>query len=316
MKLQNAYNLASFDKFKNSSEKSGFKDSSAGITLARNLTAVDPRIFETKFPELTFVNSGISFNNMGGYARVIESLRLTPLGSFSDSSDLSDDKGKISLSGEGNFLKVYEKEAFSSWSKTEVMQADLQNINLVSQLLSAQNKIYLQEMDVIGYLGIDDNKGLFNNTFFPTSPAAKFYADMLGQELYDAIAGALRSQWDTVSNIYEYKANRVVMPIGMFNKVATQVINTAAGSYSVLKYLKDNFPEVEFLSTVRTLDKLVAFSSNEQAMVMRVPQPLEIGEIIKTSSFRFEVECKFRAAGLDILQKDAGFILTNLAATP
>lgn len=313
MKLGQAYNLESFDKMRASRHAYGFADSAAGVTLSRNLTEVDPRIFEKRFPELTFVNSGIEFNNIGRDMRVIESLRLTPEGDFKDASDEADNKGKITLKGENNYIKVYEKEGFSEWSETEIRQAELNNVNLVSQFLSAHDKLYKQDIDKIGYLGHHENTGLLNNSYFSTSASADKYADMTPQQLYDVVGDAINTQWNTVSNTYEYRGNRFIMPIGMFNKIATQILNTAAGSFTVLKSLRDNFPEIEFGQTFRATDKAVIFSTHSEAMVMRIPNPLEVGEIIKKSSFKYEVESKYRVAGLDILEKDSGLIVTGLA---
>ena len=47
-------------------------------------------------------------------------------------------------------------------------------------------------------------------------------------------------------------------------------------------------------------------------MIMRIPQPLTIGEIIKVGSFDFHVDSKYRIAGLDVLENTAGRLLTGL----
>jgi hypothetical protein len=73
MKLGQLYNLEAIEKFTNSGEQVGFTDSQAGVVLARNLTAIDPRIFEKKYPELALLNSGIEIDNTGGYARQMNS---------------------------------------------------------------------------------------------------------------------------------------------------------------------------------------------------------------------------------------------------
>lgn len=318
MKIKHLYNLDSFKKFMDSGGARGFQDSEPGLLLARHLTAVDPKIFEKKFPELTFVNSGIQVDNTGGFARRIQSLRLIDQGEFADSGDDADDKGKISLTAEDSFLKVFVKEAFSDWTDDDVKEAQMGNINLPQQFLAAHNKIFQRTVDSIGFLGQNGQTGLLNNADFSTTAATASIATATAQELYDDIAELITAQWNGVFNTVDYKANRVTMPDDVFNKIAQVILNTAAGSSTVLTALRDNFPGVEFASTFRADDVdgggsvTVAYSNNAEAMKMRIPVPLTIGEIVKLGSFNFHVDSKFRIAGLDVLESTSGFYLTGL----
>jgi hypothetical protein len=317
MKLKQLYNLASFQAFLDSGKKTGFADSASGIILARNLTAVDPKIFEKKFPELTFVNSGIQVNNAGGYARRIQSLRLIDQGGFTDAGDDAANKGKISLAGEDSYLKVFVKEAFSKWTDDEIEEAALQNINLPQSLLSAHNRIYMRMVDSIGFLGHNGQTGLLNNAGFVATAATAPIATATAQELYDDLSGLIMDQWNAVYNTPEYMANRVVMPTDVYNMISSKILNSAAGSATVLKALQDNYPGVVFSATPRAdsvagTSKTVAFSTNEEAMVMRIPMPLTIGEIVKIGSFDYHVDSKFRIAGLDVLDPQSGRYVTGL----
>lgn len=308
MKIGNLYNLESFEKI-------SFRDAAMpGVVLATSLISVDPRIFEKKYPDNVLVNSGISVNNTGGYGRVIESLRIVDQGSFADASDRASNKGKITVFGENNLLPVYEKQAFSEWSDTEVKQADMGNVNLVSQLLSAVNKKYLQTIDQIGFTGQGSgNNGLANNPYFPTSVAPAPIANMTAAQMYQTFADMINAQWDAVFNVQAYMINRIVMPIAILNLLRSTLLNTANSSnVSVLAALKQNFPEVQFLSSYQLTDRAIGFSTNDESMVLRIPVPLTVGEIIKTGSFTYKVEAKFRIAGLDVLESDAGYILTGL----
>jgi hypothetical protein len=98
------------------------------------------------------------------------------------------------------------------------------------------------------------------------------------------------------------------------NLLQAKIMDTAAGNASVLKALQDNHPSVKFLATVRATTDMVAFSTSREAMVMRVPVPLTIGEIVKISSFNFLVDSKYRVGGLDVLESTAGYILADVAA--
>lgn len=321
MKIGQLYNLQAMNRFLDSGRKPGFQDAYAGTVLARNLTAVDPQIFEKKYPELSFVNSGIDADNSGGYARRIQSLRKRGQGGFRTAGDTSGNRGRISLAGEDSTIPVVEREADSQWSDSEVKEAELQGINLVSDYVTEHNRIYLREVDEIGYLGVPDkdSEGLLNYSGFTSGAATGAISGLTAQEMYDDIADLLLSQHNAVNNTPEYMANRVDMPIYVLNRLQVTILNTANGASSVLAALQANYPGVEFRGTFRADDAggvgtshTVAYSNNSEAMKMRIPVPLTIGEIIKVSSFDFRVDSKYRIAGLDILDDSAGYILTGL----
>lgn len=318
MKLGNLYNLASFEAFCDSSKARGFTDAYAGSVLARNLTAVDPNIFEKKYPELAFVNSGVEADNSGGYARRIQSLRLQDLGGFTTAGDASGNKGKISLAGEDSFLKVIERESHSIWSDSEIREAELQNINLPQRYVQAHNRIYMREVDTIGLTGGIGNEGLLNYSGFNSDSAAGAISTLTAAQMYQEFADMINAQWNAVNNTPEYKANRVCMPVAVMNTLQSTIMDTSAGNTaSVLRALQDNFPSVVFMASARAGDvggtsATVAYSNNAEVMKMRIPQPLTIGEIIKTGSFDYKVDSKYRIAGLDVLEDTGGFILTGL----
>ncbi len=322
MKIGNLYDLASFQRFLDSGKKPGFADAYAGSVLARNLTAIDPQIFEKKYPELAFVNSGIVSDNSGGAARLIQSLRKRETGGFTTSGDSSGNKGKISLAGEDSTLAVVIRESHSEWSETEVAEAAQQNINLVSDYITAHTRIYLRDVDQIGYLGIPDKStstGLLNHAGFTSGAATGAIATLSAQQMYDDIADLITSQHNAVNNTPEYMANRVDMPIYVLNTLNVTMLNTAASPSSVLKALQGNFPGVEFRGTFRADDAggagvshTVAYSTNNEVMKMRIPSPLTVGEIIKVTSFDHRVDSMYRIAGLDVLEDTGGYILTGL----
>lgn len=317
MKLGTLYNLASFEAFCDSASQRGFTDAYAGTVLARNLTAVDPRIFEKKYPELALINSGIEADNSGGYARRIQSLRLQDLGGFTTSGDASDNKGKISLAGEDSFLRVVERESHSKWTDSEIREAELQGINLPQRYVQAHNRIYMREVDQIGLTGGIGNEGLLNYSGFDSDSAGGAIGALTAVGKYEVFADGITTQRNAVNNTPEYSTNRVVMPVDVMNDLAASILDTGAGSSSVLAALRANFPDVTFMSSFRAGDvggvsATVFYSNNTEVMKMRIPQPLTIGEIIKLGSFDFQVDSKYRIAGLDVLEDTGGFILTGL----
>lgn len=140
MKIGNLYNLGSFKPHTDAFSDAAF----SGGVLARQLTMVDPKVFEKKYPELTFVNSGVQVSNIGGYANVIQSLRLIEEGGFTNSNDRSGNKGIISLHAEDTTIKVMEREAQAKWTDTNVKQAEMEGYSLVSRYVQTKNKIYLR----------------------------------------------------------------------------------------------------------------------------------------------------------------------------
>lgn len=315
MKIKNLYNLDSFDELIGCGHK--LKDSDAGTVLARSLTFVNPQILEKKYPELSFMNSGITANNQGGVAKRIQSLRLLDSGSFKNRSDIAGNKGKISLTAEDTFLKVIQRDAHSEWNDTEVKQAALENINLVSSFISGHNKIYMRELDDIGYTGGEVGEGLLNYSGFASTAATGAVGTLTAQEMYDDVSGLITLQNNQVFNTPEYMVTNVDMPVTVFNKLNETMLNTANGSSTVLKALKDNYPGVKFNATARAesvsgSSRTVAYNNSDQAMVFRVPVPLQVSEIIKVSGFDFRLDSKYHVGGLDVLEDTAGYILTGL----
>lgn len=318
MKIGNLYNLDAFKTFQDSFGKSGFLDAFGGTVLARNLTSVDPSIFEKKYPELAFVNSGIQFDNTGGYAQRIQSFRVIDVGSFRSAGDESGNGGHISLTAEDNDIKVTERTADSKWTDSQVNSSLLQGINLPARHVETHSKVYMREIDAVGLTGGGlGNEGLLNYSGFTATAAGSAIEAMTSMQMYDAIAGLIVEQRNAVNNTPEYSANRVVMPESVHNVLTATILNSAASSDSVILALQKNFPNVVFTSSFRASNvggtsAVVAYSNSREAMVMRMPLPLTIGEIVKIGSFNFHMDSKYRIAGLDVLENTAGRILTGL----
>ena len=321
MKIKQVFNLDAVKVFTDSK----FKDSSAtGAILGRQLEHIDPKIFEKKYPALAFMNSGIAIDNSGGYSTTVVSLRINDEGGFANAGDLSDDKGKISINGEDSTIKVKDREAHSSWTDTQVERSKLQNINLPSRYLSATNSIYQRELDRIGYLGIEGitgSIGLFNYAGFATGAAAGAIDTLTAQEQYDVISNLIVRQQSAVQNTPEYMANRVDMPVRVMNVIKATILDTAAGTKSVLLALKDNHPEIVFSATSRAestanggdlaASVTIAYSNNDEGMKFRLPLPLQFSPITE-DGFKFKMDSKYSVAGLDVLVDLVAETITGL----
>ena len=318
MLIKQLYKLDTFLKVKDSSI---FTDTaSSGTVLAEKLRHVDPKIFEKLYPELTAFTMGLTIDNSGGYANVIDSLRLNEQGEFKNSGDIDSNKGKISLSGEKSFLNVLSREAFAKWSRTEVEQANLQNINLVNKYLATTDKVYKRELDEIIMIGIPEyasSTGLLNHAGFISSAASGAVETLSGQDAYDEVAEFITAQHNGVNNTPGYMADKVIFPVSVMNTLQRTILNSAGATKSVLSALKENFVGVQFISSFRAESVgggsvTLAISSSDQAVKIRIPQPLQISEIVKVSGFDYRVDAAYRAAGSDVLENSAGRILTGL----
>lgn len=316
MKNAQLYNIESFARMAQSHHRPGFTDALAGVVLARNLEAIDPNILEVRYPDLVLVNSGIDVDNSGGYAARITSLRLRDVGGFRNANDTAGNKGKISLTGEDSTIPVTERQSHSEWGDTEAKQAEAENINLVSRFLQAVNRIYLNDVDRFGFLGIDgvaDSYGLLNMPGVVDVIAPNTAGNMTGEQLYDVIAALITGQHTAVNNVVQYRATRLTLPIRVLNLLPVKFVNTAGGLATVAEALRANFPDVQITATHHAENVLlpgnpvptsvsVAYSPMNDVMKLRVPLPLQVGEIVPQSSFDYRMDYKYRYAGLDLLE--------------
>ena len=293
-----------------------FKDAN-GILLGKQLTHVDPKIFQKLYPDNVFLNSGISIDNSGGFTNQIQKLRISEKGGFRDANDRGSNKGLISLDGEAATIGVIERTATINYSDTEIEQAKLGNYNLVERLLGATDKIYRQEIDEILAVGNTLNKGLLNYAGFTADSGSAITTVSLGTSDYDQIASLITDQWNGVNNTNGYMANRIVMPTRVMNILSSKKWNAAVSEKSVLQILRETFPSVTLMSSWRNelvgvTSITIAYSTSEDAMSNRIPLPLLIGKTVPEGSFGYRADAKYRIAGLDVHENKAGRIVTGL----
>lgn len=293
-----------------------FKDAN-GILLGKQLTHVDPKIFQKLYPDNIFLNSGISIDNSGGFSNQIQKLRISEKGGFRDANDRGSNKGLISLDGEAATIGVIERTATINYSDTEIEQAKLGNYNLVERLLGATDKIYRQEIDEILAVGNTLNKGLLNYAGFTADTGSTITTVSLGTSDFDQIASLITDQWNGVNNTNGYMANKIVMPTRVMNILSSKKWSAVSSEKSVMQVLKEAFPSVTFMSSWRNelvgaTSVTIAYSTSEDAMSNRIPLPLLIGKTVPDGSFGYRADAKYRIAGLDVHENKAGRIATGL----
>jgi hypothetical protein len=313
MKLRNLIDVGSISSHIEMAKS--FKDAN-GVLLAQSLTHLDPKIFQKLYPDNVFLNSGLIIDNTGGLANTIKKRRVSASGSFSDVSNRGANKGLISLNGEVDTIGVIGKETTINYTDDEIGQAKLENYNLVEKLLGAVDEVYRKEIDEILAIGNGLNKGLLNYAGF-TADTAGVVTSLNGVQAFDAVAELIIDQWNGVNNTNGYMADRVIFPTTVMNTLASKKWKEDTSEKSVLTVLKEAFPTITFLSSWRAnsvggTSITVAYSTSENAMVVRIPQPLVIGKTIPDGSFGYRADAKYRIAGLDVAENKSARYLTGL----
>lgn len=311
-KLGQIYNLDSFDSAKNY-----FKslDSNGGTVLARNLEHISSEVFEQRIAGLSFLTaSGIVINNEGGYAKAITKLKSNIQGDFKDAGDNTNGKGEISIGMEDDTMPVFMKEAGSSWSETELNRASLENVNLVSKYLMGHDQKYKEQIDKIGYLGIEGkSKGLLNNTLFASSGATGVFSGLTAQEMFDEISTLVSDQRTAVLNDEMFSADKVAVHTDTYNILSKTYVNTA-GSLTTVREALERTLNITFVITskcdIAGVKRIVAYSSQRQAIQMRIPVALKISNQYQIGGFRYGFESMFAVAGCDLIESLSGKILT------
>ena len=313
MKLQNLMNMGAL--LSHIETAKSFKDAN-GVLLAQSLTHLDPKIFMKLYPDNVFLNSGLTIDNTGGLVDSIKKKRVSAQGSFSNVSNRGANKGLISLNGEADVIGVIGREATINYTDDEIGKAKLENYNLVERLLGAVDEVYRQEIDETLAIGNTLNKGLLNYTGFTADTSAAI-TTLTGEQAYDAIAELIIDQWNGVNNTNGYMADRVMLPTTVMNWIAGHKWKPETSEKSILTVLKETFPMITFLSSWRANDVsgtsvTVAYSTNENSMVVRIPQPLVIGRTVPDGSFGYRADAKYRIGGLDVAENKAARHLTGL----
>ena len=323
--FENIYNLEKIKSFHDSANRMmkevvPFTDNLGGGLIAPEaLVHVEKRIYKKQFPDLVLLQTGIRVNNEGSYNRFIRSLRTATEGGFAYADEVASDKGVLTLSGETSIMEVAEKGIRTFWTDSQVKELALQGVNCANEHVAGVLKKYQEDIDEIGLIGDKRVEGLLNSSVYTTSAASKTVENLNGLELYQEIAEFINEQWTGVNNIMAYMGNVCLVPIDFMNKAMTELLpaDTAGNSVrvkTVWSCLTDNFPTVKFMASEKCTRtrKALLMSTSDEALQLRIPVPLEVGEVVRTGSFEYKTDYKYRIAGCDILQKDSGHILTGL----
>ena len=312
-KIINLYDLKSFDA---AIDQAKTLDSAGGTILGRNLEFVTANVFEQRVAGVTFLDSGITFDNTGGWADAITKRKIGVNGGFKSEGDNSNGTGKISIQGESDTIPVIMREANSDWTEMQLKQSDLEGRNLVNELIGGHDKLYKQEIDEIGYRGgATGNGGLLTYTGWSSDASAGVFSGLTGEQMYNEIRDIINLQRTSVLNDPMYSCDSIAMHPDTFNLVSGTILNTAGGAMSVLEAVKMNLGitriVLSFRADVAGTKRLVVYSTFSEGMVMRVPQPLMVSPVDQ-KGFHYYVESLFRVGGLDVAEDAAAYVLTGV----
>lgn len=298
-----------------------FMDTFGGIVNVQRLTHISTEIFTQAYAGLTFLENGITINNEGGYAKNITRIKEDILGDFRLAGDNTNTNGKITLTGSDESIKVFDYDAESDYSDTELQQALLEGINLPSRLMSAHTKRWNQKLDQIGYIGMVDAQGNLKGAGlltadWETSDAADTAANLDAAALYEELSGLIVAQDVKAMGNAEYMTSNVVMPYTVAQAASSKTFINQGLMGTVLTHLKANFPNVTFRSTAKAEDiagssRTIAFSNDRSAIQFRVPTPLKISNTHQRG-WKFYFESMGRVAGVDVIEEDSATVLKGL----
>jgi len=313
IKVKNLYDMQSFAAAVVAAKTF---DGAAGILLPRQLEHISTTIYQQQFAELTLLSqAGITVNNEGGSAEFITKLKININGDFATAGNSSNTDGKISLGTESDTIPVIMKDASSSWTDIELEQAQSANRNLVGELIGAHNTRYNQLIDQVGYVGTDNIEGLLNNSNFVSDSSANTFGNLTGVQQYGEIADLVNAQRVGVSNDPVFSADKISISPATWNIINATFIDTTGGIETVKTATERNL-NIQYVITFRAADvggtaRLVAYSSDTRAMVMRIPMQLRMSNIYQ-KGFKSYVESMFRVGGLDVIESLSGRILTGV----
>jgi hypothetical protein len=283
-------------------------DGQNGAFVKENLVQLSRKIHQFIPNGVTFNQLGVMIDNTGGYANAIKSLRLSYDGDFEKSGTSTTTNGKIRVGGDTNLIPVDGYEAESDYSVTELNQARIENRNLQGELFKAHQDKYLRKLDTLIY------DKLIGYTGFTKEDSPKTWASMTDEELSDTLRNLVIKQRNAVSMGYE--ADVLVMPKDLKLRCESSDYK-ALGEMSIAEKLAKTLG-VRLVGTTKLkgvgtggTDLVIAISSNEDSMVIRVPKRLSISPVSRFGN-KFYFEGSFRVAGLDILEDGAGYILDKM----
>ena len=282
-------------------------DGATGIVTQSNLIHSSKEIFQQKFKDLTLWETGLVRNNEGGWNKSIESLKITPKGSYKSALGRHDIGGIISLTGESKMLPVDVRDAESSYSIYDQKTTALQGLSISQKLRMSHNEVYRDDVDKIGYLGDEtlSSKGLINADWGIVVKTGKDWTAMTNKEIADAIRDLYIQQTVGVG-IQSLYGNVMIVPQGLYIRLRVDDYKDYGDTTLLQKIERDL--KLKIVTTYRAekvadfgdSDCAVIISTDRYAQQFRLPIPLQFTPNHK-EGHKTKFTSYYGVAGLDIL---------------
>lgn len=133
--------------------------------------------------------------------------------------------------------------------------------------------------------------------------------------MFDEVATLVQDQRTAVLNDEMFSADKVAVHPDTYNILSKTFVNTA-GSLTTVREALERTLNISFVITSKAdisgVKRIVAYSSQRQAMQMRIPVALKMSNQYQIGGFRYGIESMFAIAGVDIIESLSGKILTGV----
>lgn len=294
-----------------------------GMYLEQQLRVVMPRILAQVIPDLSLLRF-ITVDNSGGLGQTIIQRAESFNGEFKEVNEIASNKGVITVNRNAKELQIKEYEAESAYSDTDIRRSIVYGENLDTSLMYANDRIYRQFLDKVGYIGLPDNKDNIVNPGISKldaviNPAniltsANTFANLSGLEIYAEIETLYNKMFGLAGGSSELIPNVVVVPPKQFSRLTTGLpVGTApqlAVSLTVKNLIETNLGIKIYSSKnlegagVSDSDRLIMLNNSRDNLSFILPEPLHFAPVF-IKNFHYTIASKCRVAGISFNRREA-----------
>jgi hypothetical protein len=301
-----------------------------GAYLEYHLTYVVPKVLSVKYPDQPALEL-FSVSNEGELEKVILRRMKTYAGKHTrEIENKTNPKGVISVSYSANGIRVEDFGAISTYTQRDLLRSARLNDPLDSSLIQGHDESYKRWINEIAFTGMKDEQnntlveGLLNNSNVASALSidatyAFNHANATGFQMYKDIKGLYEAMGARAGGNPELMPDTIVTSPRVLLSMRTTTYGTSTvggtvGDVENINTVEEMVRAKLGISEIRstndavnldgtgTTDRLCMFKRTPDSMVLHIPKPLTFGEIIKPSSFRYQIESEFFVAGLNIFR--------------
>lgn len=229
----------------------------------------------------------------------------------------SDDISLVDVSAAKQVSSVYRAAKGFAFNMDELQEDQLAQMGLIERRRSAARSAVMRQADSVAAFG-DTNKGLKGFANHPNVPSP--------MSAVAAAGGGFTKNWDGVdktgleilndlNNLADkveiqtdgnHKCNTILLPLVQFLKIKRTLLNSAAGSQSVLAAFESNHPGINVMSwnkldladAAGTGPRAIAYEKSADNMEFLITDPLKEDPVFQAGPRRFEVALTMKHGGV------------------